>query len=259
MFISVFGHLGALMLGLLFVGTHSVEAPAPEAMVVDIVRPEEAPRLQGTPADARTSGSDVQFNGPNSAAQSAPPPKPPAQPRQTQNHTEPQREASQMMTAPQAPRADLTFAERVKDEIAETRAEETPDQPSAAETVARYALAGGALGGGFNAPPVDTNKAGYDYTAAFRERVSSCSSLPAGMMPDDKVSVALRLSFNRDGTLAAPPRTLEPIITDKQQALMENSISALERCQPYTMLPADKYKHWKTLDVTVYPINAFGK
>jgi hypothetical protein len=254
--ISVGGHLGVLMMGLVLVSARPSEAPAPEAMVVDIVPPDEAPRLQGTPADARTSGSQQQINGPGSAPQSSPPPKPPSQ--QSQKHSEEQKEASQKLTAPQAMRADLAFTERVKEEIEETKAEETPEQPNIAEEVARYALAGGALGGGFNAPAVNTNKAGYDYTAAFRERVSSCSSMPGGFSPDEKVSVAMRITFNRDGTLSAQPRTMEPIMTDRQQLLMESAISALERCQPYTMLPPDKYKHWKTLDVTIYPIPSLG-
>jgi len=279
--ISVAGHVAALMLSLLFVGANSHEAIPPEAMVVDIVPPDQVPRLQGTPSDRMTSGSDVPLNGPNSApAQPIPPmaPSPPkaaAQPQQPQQHSqqaqqqsESQRSASQVTAPPQGPHADLTFAETVKDEIEEIKAaesspdqaqqhpQETPDQPGAAETIARYAIAGGALGGGFNAPPIDTNKAGYDFTAAFRERVSACSSLPAGIWPDDRVSVTLRIFFNRDGTLASPPKALQPIASEKQQALMENSISALERCQPYTMLPADQYKQWKKLDLTFFPMNA---
>jgi hypothetical protein len=36
-------------------------------------------------------------------------------------------------------------------------AEQTPEQPNIAEAVAQYALLGGPLGGGFAAPPVDTD------------------------------------------------------------------------------------------------------
>lgn len=256
--ISIIGHLAALALGLVFVGAHSFEAPPPpEAMVVDIVPPDEAPRLQGTPSALTKSGS--QLNAPNSAAQSQLP-KSPKQPQQAQNHSEPQRNATQLMT-PQAARADLTSAEIVKEKIEQVQPppEKTPDQPDAAETIARYALAGGPLGGGFNAPPIDASMTGYDFTAEFRERVSTCSSLPAGIMPDEKISVAMRVLLNRDGTLAAPPQPLEPIVSEKQQALMANSIGALERCQPYTMLPADKYQQWKKLDLTFFPIGSLGR
>jgi hypothetical protein len=55
--VSVIGHVGALLLGLLFVGANSFESTPPEAMVVDIVPPNEAPRLAGTPSDLRSSGS----------------------------------------------------------------------------------------------------------------------------------------------------------------------------------------------------------
>ena len=125
--------------------------------------------------------------------------------------------------------------------------------------LAQLALAGGQFGGGFAAPPVDTNKAGYDFTAPFRERVSSCSTLPPGIAPNEKIVVVMRVLLNRDGTLASPPRALLPILTDKQQALMESSIDALEKCQPYIMLPADKYKLWKKLDLTFYPMSFIGR
>ena len=36
---------------------------------------------------------------------------------------------------------------------------------------------------------------------------------------------------------------------------MQSAINALTKCQPYTMLPADKYKQWKTLDLVFYPLN----
>ena len=56
---------------------------------------------------------------------------------------------------------------------------------------------GGPLGGGFAAPPVDTNVSGYDWTTPFRERVSACSKVPEGVDPGDKVSIA-------SGTISHP-------------------------------------------------------
>ena len=68
--VSVIGHVGALLLGLLFVGANSLESMPPEAMVVDIVPPNEAPRLAGTPSDLRSSGSQSSSQ-PNSASAAA--------------------------------------------------------------------------------------------------------------------------------------------------------------------------------------------
>ena len=134
--------------------------------------------------------------------------------------------------------------------------EQTPEQPNIAEAVAQYAALGGPLGGGFAAPPVDTNAPGYDWTMPFRERVGMCSKRPEGVEPGDKFSIKIRISFNRDGTLASPPRLLVPTPSAKQRALMESAVDALQTCQPFTMLPPEKYRQWKTMEVYVIPLFA---
>ena len=134
--------------------------------------------------------------------------------------------------------------------------EQTSEQPNIAEAVAQYAALGGPLGGGFAAPPVDTNRLGDDWTAPFRERVGVCSKRPEGVDPGDKFSIKIRISFNRDGTLASPPRLLVPAPSAKQRALMESAVDALQTCQPFTMLPPEKYKQWKTMEFYVSPLFA---
>jgi hypothetical protein len=262
--ISVIGHVGALVLGLFLVGANSLQSITPEAIVVDIVTPEEAPRLSGTPADARTSGTESAFKS-HGADTGTQPPQREQQQRQSPN---PQREAhppsAQTAQPPQPQTEHAEIAQPLTAEIQpseppQPHPEENPDQLNVAEMLAQLALAGGQFGGGFAAPPVDTNKPGYDFTAPFRERVSSCSMLPPGIAPNEKIVVVMRVLFNRDGTLASPPRPLLPILTDKQQALMESSIDALQKCQPYIMLPADKYKLWKKLDLTFYPMSFLGR
>jgi hypothetical protein len=44
----------------------------------------------------------------------------------------------------------------------------------------------------------------------------------------------------------------------KGPLLMQSAISALEACQPYAMLPADKYPEWKTLDLVFTPQDFTG-
>jgi len=39
---------------------------------------------------------------------------------------------------------------------------------------------------------------------------------------------------------------------------MQTAVNALQRCQPFTELPADKYKKWKTLDLVVTPLALSG-
>lgn len=266
--ISVVGHVGALLVGLVYFGANAFEpVPPPDAMVVDIVPPDEAPRFAGTPSDARSSGSQS-----NSASAAVQPPTPTAQlPQQPQQRSRPKRNAHLAMAQPLAAQAETVHTKTAQPEPVETEtsqpspdppqphADDAPDQPDTAERLAQLALLGGKLGGGFAAPPVDAIFAAPDFTAAFRERVSSCAPLPPGINPGDKISVVLRVFLNPDGTLAAPPQLLEPIRSAKQQALMKNSIGALEKCQPYTMLPPKKYKQWKTIDLTFYPLNFLAR
>lgn len=127
---------------------------------------------------------------------------------------------------------------------------------SGVTVTAQYVALGGPLGGGFAAPLVNTDVPGYDWTAPFRKRVGVRSKMPEGVDPGDKVSIKIRISFNRDGTLASPPRLLVPAPSAKQQALMDSAVDALERCQPFTMLPPEKYKQWKTMAVYVTPLFA---
>ena len=269
--VSVVGHLGVLIVGLLLVGANAFHAAPPDAMVVEVVTPDELPRFEGTPSGLRSSGSQTPSpaDGKGAVTQ-APPPKPRPQPQQeTQQRPNPQREAKEVPPppppAPEATQAEIIRIEKTElekqNELSEPQptsppTEQTPEQPNIADAVAQYVALGGPLGGGFAAPPVDTNVSGYDWTAPFRERVSMCSKLPEGVEPGDKVSIKVRVSFNHDGTVASPPRLLVPAPSAKQQALMEVAIDALERCQPFTMLPPEKYKQWKTMVFYVTPLFA---
>jgi hypothetical protein len=47
----VFAHLAALIVGLFFVGANAFHAAPPEAMVVEVVTPDEMPRFEGTPSN----------------------------------------------------------------------------------------------------------------------------------------------------------------------------------------------------------------
>ncbi len=264
--ISVIGHVGVLMMGLHLVGANPSEAIPPDAMVIDIVPPDEAPRFEGTPSDLHSSGTQTQPKPGNASMDARPPPKPAAQSQQQEQQRTKQQDDSRKATQP-LPAPEAAQAEIFRSELAQIQASEpppapprpnsqaTPDQPDIAEQLAQLAMMGGPLGGGFAAPAVNTNQAGYDFTLLFRERVSSCSDRAAGIDPSDHVRVVLRVSLNQDGTLASAPQLLEPIASSKERAVMQSAINALMKCQPYTMLPAEKYKHWKTLDLVFYPMN----
>jgi hypothetical protein len=271
--VSVIGHLPLLIAGLSFVGADAFHPPPPEAMVVDVVTPDEIPRFEGAPSNSHSAGSHTPSpaNGKGPATQ-APPPQPRSeQQQQSQQRPSSRLEDAKEVSAPRPPATEATRAELVRADKTEPEkqnqssepqaataapTEQTPEQPNIAKEVAEYAALGGPLGGGFPGPPVDTNILGDDWTAPFRQRVGACSKEPEGVDPDDKFSIKIRISFNRDGTLASPPRLLVPSPSAKQRALMETAIEALQTCQPFTMLPPDKYKQWKTMALYVTPLFA---
>jgi hypothetical protein len=258
--------LAALVVGLLFVGANALHAPPPEAMVVEVVTPDELPRFEGRPSARHSSGSETPSPSVGKGAVTqAPPPAPRPQPQQqAQQRPNPQREAKEAaaenVPVSEATQAELERAEKTEPEkqnpseaqSATEPPQRTPEQPNFAEAVAQYV----ALGSGFAAPPVDTNVSDYNWTAPFRERVGSCSKKPEGVEPGDKITIKIRISFKRDGTVAALPRLLVPAPSAKQQALMDSAVDALERCQPFTMLPPERYKQWKTMEVYVTPLFA---
>ena len=56
-----------------------------------------------------------------------------------------------------------------------------------------------------------------------------------------------------DGRLAAEPVLIEASASMKGPLLMQSAISALQACQPYAMLPPDRYGEWKVLDLSFTP------
>src|SRR5277367_2261731 len=75
--LSVIGHLAALTSGLFLVGASALHTPPPEAMVVEVVTPDELQRAghpSATPATAPTAGatiateSDPAAGGPSAAS-----------------------------------------------------------------------------------------------------------------------------------------------------------------------------------------------
>jgi hypothetical protein len=264
---SLVAHVG-LLLGLLFVGAGGVRPVPPEAMTVEIVPSNQAPQIEtnveGTPLDSASSGSEVLSDSQKGSATTQPPrPKSRAPSlQQAQAHVNPQRSGSRADAQPQAaslvqPETQPQASEPLL--LPTTPTDHLQPHPEAANQLDAHemfamplALPGGRLGGGFDAPSSNPAMLPHDDIAAFRARLSSCSRLPAGI--DENVMIALRISFKRDGTLASPPQLLEASLSPDAAALLNIAVSALQSCQPFTELPADKYKRWKTLDLVISPL-----
>jgi hypothetical protein len=92
-----------------------------------------------------------------------------------------------------------------------------------------------------------------DIVAAFRAHLKSCLKLPAGVARTDDAKIVLRVALKRDGKLAKTPTLMAAKATPKGPLIMKAAIHALEACQPYSMLPPDKYKEWRELDLEFTP------
>jgi hypothetical protein len=94
--------------------------------------------------------------------------------------------------------------------------------------------------------------------AAFRRHLKGCSALPAAVSRNDKVRIVLRAFLAPDGRLTTEPMLIEASASAKGPLLMQAAMQALQLCQPYAMLPADKYNEWKVLDLPFTPQDFAG-
>ena len=112
--------------------------------------------------------------------------------------------------------------------------------------------AGDRRGEGGDTGPASDNLAS-SMVDALRRHLRTCSKLPAALSPSDNVVVKLRVQMTPDGRLAAEPALIEGTASMKGVQLMQGAVAALTACQPYAMLPADRYGEWKVLDLSFTP------
>lgn len=90
-----------------------------------------------------------------------------------------------------------------------------------------------------------------DDISAFKAHLRKCWSAPADLAADPKLKVVLRVFLARNGTLAQQPVLMAASASPSGPALVQTATAALRRCAPFSFLPADRYKEWKVLDLTL--------
>jgi colicin import membrane protein len=68
--------------------------------------------------------------------------------------------------------------------------------------------------------------------------------------------VKIRLRFNKDGTLSAPPVVANRQETPYFRALAESALRAVQQCEPYS-LPPSLYEHWRDTIINFSPTDMF--
>jgi hypothetical protein len=260
---SAIVHVSLLTLLLLFSEVHPFGAVTAEQIPVEIVTPQELAEKQAPPDEppAETKPEPAPAPQPDfslldkPAAATAPPqaapPAPAAQPQKQAALAAPRAAQPQPAVPPPSQPAALGYKPPEPDVSIKYQVllglppDLVPLPPASAQ--ARKG------DDNFDAPATDAADIASTLIAEFRRHLRTCSKLPASLSGADDVKVKLRVLMTPDGRLAAEPILIEASASMKGPLLMQGAIRALQACQPYAMLPVDRYGEWKVLDLSFTP------
>ena len=251
---SAIGHLSILTAVLIFTEVHPLGTVTAEPITVDIVSPDEAAKAEPlpTPKTEPSHSFDLSSKSASSSPAAAAAPAAATQPQKQATLSTPslnRQEAQQANAQPQPPSTSPLPAYR-------------PPEPDL--SIKYHVLLGlppdlpQAKSGDFDAPASKTADIASSLITEFRRHLRTCSKLPGSIAASDKVKVTLRVLMTPEGRLAAEPILIEASASTKGPALVQGAITALQACQPYAMLPAERYGEWKVLDLSFTPQDFSG-
>ena len=283
---SAIAHASVLTLVLWLAEAHPFGSVTAEPIAVDVVTPEEVaqmkPEADPTPkippssafdlpakpaasasaAPAASAALEAAATAPQKQAALPPPrperPQPKAQPQPQPPSAQPQPPPVQPQPASASPAPPPT----------------TPAptyKPAEPDLSVKYHVILGLPQDNIGPRPVSGDKSGDGGDAAtttadvsssliaeFQRHLRTCSKLPPSVAASDNVMIKLRVFMSPDGKLAGAPILIEASASMKGPLLMQSAIAALEACQPYAMLPANRYGEWKVLDLSFTPRDFTG-
>ncbi|WP_076858118.1 hypothetical protein [Bradyrhizobium mercantei] len=286
---SVFVHLMLLGLIFLYSEVHQFDPVAADTVPVEIVTPQEVANSEVTPdpvpspsptPELRLPSLDkpVDSAKPEPAAQA---PAPQQNPPQAQKQTppapkpspSPQHAAAEPPSATPAPQMQPTPQPMTPQPTTPQQAAPSPPAYAKPEpdlsvkynvmlglppdiSVKPPADAPSGPGPGkdnFDAAATEQADVGSSVAAEFRRHLKTCLKLPPTLSTGDDVRVKLRVFMKPDGKLASSPVLIEATASEKGPLLLKSATEALQACQPYAMLPRDRYGEWKVLDLDFSP------
>jgi outer membrane biosynthesis protein TonB len=275
MTVSVLAH--ALLLGgaVVLSEVHRFGPIAADAMPVTVVTPQELAEIKPEPSPVPTptpqpdlAALDKPAEPTAQAAPAAEPPTPPPQPKpQTPAAKAPPSPAKQAAAQPKAPEPppapqpmpptpqQPAYTPPAPDLMTKYRSEFGPLPDLSPATLAVASQVAEERANGFDAPATDAAKIETGIIAEFRRHLKTCMKRPAELQGDENIRIKLRVSMTQDGKLAAEPLPVEitAASSTKGPALLQAAVRALQTCQPYAMLPRDRYREWKVLDLDFTP------
>jgi hypothetical protein len=255
---SAIAHLSVLTMVLFFAEVHPFGSVTAEPITVDIVSPAEAaptPKKEEEPVVPKPQPSDAFDLSSKAAASGSPAPQPAAaQPQKQAALSTPRLARPAAAVQPQPPSASPTPSYiapepdlSIKYHVMLGLPPELPPGPPQDRP-----------GDGVDALASDKAEISSSLVTEFRRHLKTCSKLPASIAPSDNVRIKLRVFMTPDGKIAAEPIVVEGSATLKGLDLRQSAIDALVACQPYAMLPVDRYGEWKVLDLSFTPQDFSG-
>jgi hypothetical protein len=261
---SAIAHLSIVALLVLMSEVHPFGSST-EPIAVDIVTPQEIEpeKPKEKPKQKLEPEETTPFKLPDlavSAQQASSSPGAAPEPAQQAAATAPQSAASQQASRPE--RRSTSAAAAPPAQLGSASPAYRPPEP---DLSVKYNVL---LGLPTDTPPmVNPGKSddGFDATASsaadisssviaeFRKHLKTCSKLPPSVKPSDHIIVKLRVLLAQDGRLAAEPAIGGGSANMKAIELLQSAIAAVKQCQPYKMLPVDRYGEWKVLDLDFTP------
>ncbi|MTV12525.1 MULTISPECIES: hypothetical protein [Bradyrhizobium] len=286
---SVFVHLMLLGLIFLYSEVHQFDPVAADTVPVEIVTPQEVARSEvetkSEPAPSPSPTPELQLPSldkpvdsakPEPSAQAAAPQQnAPRQPPQKQStppapkpSPAPQHAAAEPPPAPPVPQTPPMPQPTAQQQAAASSPAYAQPEPDLSVkynvmlglppdiSVKPPASAPSGPGPGkdnFDAAATEQADVGSSVVAEFRRHLKTCLKLPPTLSTGDDVKIKLRVFMKPDGKLAAQPLLIEATASEKGPLLLKSATDALQACQPYAMLPRDRYGEWKVLDLDFSP------
>jgi outer membrane biosynthesis protein TonB len=280
--ISAVGHVALLAWGLVTFSAKPFDAMQVEAMPVDVVSAQEFSQITSgikTAPKAEAPKPFVEKTGDvkpaedidrkvsdkpeikSASAEAAPPPPPeaapkPAEPKKAEKppdqiadalkseaKKEPPKPKPEPPKKPPQPKLDFS---KIENKLALLDKREQRRIASTGETLNTTAALGSSTG--------HSQLLTLSFVNALVGKLEGCWKPDGGSLRDEVQSIYMTITFNPDGTLAAPPQIDVPPKNARQQALTEGVVRAVISCQPFTMLPRAQYDAWKRLEFKFCPI-----
>ena len=255
---SAVAHVSLLTLLVLFSEVHPFGAVTAEQIPVEIVTPQDVPEQPAEERAAETRPEpaprpdfallDKSAASPPPAAQPAPAAPPQKKQAALATPSAPQPPSQPSAPAYKSPEPDISIKYQV---LLGLPPDLSPAPPASSQGPAKG-------DDNFDAPATEAADISSSVVAEFRRHLKTCSKLPASLAGNDDVRVKLRVLMTPDGRLAADPILIEASASMKGPLLMQGAIRALQACQPYAMLPVDRYGEWKVLDLGFTPRDFSG-